>query len=311
MRNPVRRTGALGGLLSLSPLFVMLGLGLGHRLEEPLPERVRDEVQAPAAADHETTRISDRVYTFRWKNHRNMFVVTEEGVIVTDPLNSAAAEVLAGEIKKVTDLPVRYVVYSHEHWDHVLGGGVFKSAGATFVSHAECLPAFERRPHPELVMPDVTFEGRRLDLELGGITLELHHFGINHGRGMVVMLLPEEGILHIVDLVSPEAVGFRILPDFDPVEMIRTLGRIEAELEFDRIIPGHMGPVAPASAVSEERRYYQSLMDAVREAWESGVRSPTELVQQIKLPEYEDWFGYQEWLPLNVERMWAHFHMGW
>lgn len=259
----------------------------------------------------DTTRVGDGVYTFRWNQHRNMFVVTDEGVIVTDPLNPPAARALADEIRKVTDQPVRYVVYSHQHWDHVLGGTVFKQAGATFVSHERCLPHWERRPNPDLVLPDLTFGGPGYDLELGGRTLELRYFGPNHGDCLIAMRLVDERILFLVDLASPGAVGFRILPDYQPLELIRSLEEIEQRLDFDLVVPGHLDPTAPPELLTTERGFYEDLMAAVGEAWEAGVRDPGQLVREIRLPKYETWVGYEEWLPLNVERAWAYYHMGW
>ena len=72
----------------------------------------------------------DGVISFRFFFHRNIFIVTDDGVIATDPLNPKAAGILMREIKKIPDKPVKYLVYSHNHWDHVLGGKIFQQAGA-------------------------------------------------------------------------------------------------------------------------------------------------------------------------------------
>src|SRR5262245_39349360 len=79
--------------------------------------------QAPAI---ETTKIegTQNVYTFRNGNSLSMFIVTTDGVIVTDPVAygrpQGGAQYLA-EIRKITDKPIRYLVYSHNHFDHVAG----------------------------------------------------------------------------------------------------------------------------------------------------------------------------------------------
>ncbi len=86
---------------------------------------------------------------------------------------------------------------------------------------------------------------------------------------------------------------------------------IEEGLDFDRIVPGHLAAVAPASAVREERLYFEALMGAVKQAMDNGIHEPGELVKSVRLPQYENWTGYQEWFPLNVERAWAYYHMGW
>src|SRR5262245_18949466 len=63
---------------------------------------------------------TDNVYIFRYGGHQAMFVVTPEGVIATDPIGYQRPRAVAAyidEIKKVTPLPIKYVVYSHHHFD--------------------------------------------------------------------------------------------------------------------------------------------------------------------------------------------------
>ena len=67
-----------------------------------------------------------------------MFVVTPAGVIATDPIgygHPQSVETYVAEIRKVTDKPIKYVIYSHHHFDHIAGGKPFKDAGASFIAH--------------------------------------------------------------------------------------------------------------------------------------------------------------------------------
>ena len=66
---------------------------------------------------HSVKQIGEGLYVFRWWVYRNIFLITDEGVIVTDPMNPKAAKLLQAEIRKRTDKPVKYVVYSHNHHD--------------------------------------------------------------------------------------------------------------------------------------------------------------------------------------------------
>src|SRR5207344_3050569 len=97
--------------------------------------------QAPAQQPmFATTKVdgTDNVYVFRYQNHQAMFVVTPAGVIATDPISYGrpqAAVAYVAEIKKVTDKPIKYLVYSHHHYDHAAGGKPFKDAGARIVAH--------------------------------------------------------------------------------------------------------------------------------------------------------------------------------
>src|ERR1019366_325463 len=97
---------------------------------------------APAAKPptFETKKVdgTDNVYVFRYANHQSMFVVTPAGVIATDPIgygHPQSVETYVAEIRKVTDKPIKYVIYSHHHFDHIAGGKPFKDAGAIFIAH--------------------------------------------------------------------------------------------------------------------------------------------------------------------------------
>src|SRR5687768_18348174 len=96
--------------------------------------------QAPQRPPIETRKVegTENVYIFRNGNHQAMFVVTSAGVIATDPVaygKPTGGATYLDEIRKVTSQPVKYVVYSHHHFDHIAGGKAFKDAGATFVAH--------------------------------------------------------------------------------------------------------------------------------------------------------------------------------
>lgn len=260
-----------------------------------------------------TTKIDEGLYVFRWWVYRNIFLVTDEGVIVTDPMNPKAAKLLLGEIRKVTDKPIKYVVYSHNHHDHISGGKIFKDQGATFIAHKNVLKELGDHPSPDTPLPDITF-GDEYTVRLGGKTFELKYFGPNHGESLVVMRLPKEKTLFIVDIVTPRRVAFRAMPDFWPDEWVRSLKEIE-QLDFDYVISGH-GPetqpaIDPASIVKEQRVYLEDLMTAVKKAMDSGSHNPDVLRKTVKLPKYENWQYYKEWLPMNIERIWAYYHMGW
>ena len=76
--------------------------------------------QAPAAAPvREITKLAGEVYRFRNANHYSIFAVTPAGVIATDPINADEARWLRAEITRRFNQPVRYLVYSHDHADHI------------------------------------------------------------------------------------------------------------------------------------------------------------------------------------------------
>lgn len=262
---------------------------------------------------HSVSYIGNDIYVFRWWVYRNFFIVTDEGVIATDPMNPKAAKLLKEEIAKITDKPIRYVLYSHNHHDHIGGGIVLDGEGVEFIGHENVTKELGDHPNPTIPAPDITFSDT-YTVELGGRRVELEYYGPNHGESLVVMRLPKEKIVFLVDIVTPRRVAFRGMPDFWADEWIRTLKEIEAT-DYDYVISGH-GPestpaIEPAVVVTQQREYLEDLMAAVKAEMDAGTHSPDALQKTVKLPKYAHWREYDTWLPMNIERIWAYYHMGW
>mgnify|MGYP006325856273 FL=1 len=134
--------------------------------------------QAPAAAPapYATTKIADNVYVFRAGGHQSMFVVTPEGVIATDPIgyvNPQAPAAYLQEIRKITQAPIKYVIYSHHHYDHAAGGKPFKDEGAVFVAHRNAHKRLVALQAPDVVVPDMIVDDAGSSIVLGGMRVDL------------------------------------------------------------------------------------------------------------------------------------------
>src|SRR6267378_260340 len=150
----------------------------------------------PAPPLFATTKVegTENVYVFRYQGHQAMFVVTPAGVIVTDPISYGrpqAAKTYLDEIRKITPAPIKYLIYSHHHYDHAAGGKVFKDAGAVVIAHRRAKERLAVLKNPDVVMPDETVDEKRT-IKLGGTTLELAYVGRNHSDSSLVMFLPKE-----------------------------------------------------------------------------------------------------------------------
>ncbi|MCS6947685.1 MAG: MBL fold metallo-hydrolase, partial [Steroidobacteraceae bacterium] len=235
------------------------------------PDSPRERAPLPApVVGHDVTEIGPGYYTFRHRGNRNIFLVTRAGVIATDPGDAAQADVMLAEIRKITPLPIRYVVYSHQHWDHVLGGAVFKRAGARFVSHAKCVKHFKDLPHPELVMPDITFRGARYTLRLGERRLELRYLGPNHGDCLIVMTPDHVNVPFIVDLATAGGMPLPYIPDYSLHHWIRSLRELES-WDFEQYVGGHGVPLAPKWRIAERREYLDALLAETRRELDAGT----------------------------------------
>ena len=243
----------------------------------------------------EITKIAGDLYRFQNKFHYSVFLVTPEGVIVTDPIDADAAAWLKAEIASRFNQPIKYLVYSHDHRDHIAGGEVFADT-ATVIAHenAKATIIGEKRP---TAVPDVTFTDR-MTVELGGKTVHLLYLGPSHSDNLIVMHFPEERALFTVDFISVKRLPYMNLSDSYFPDWIQAIRRVEA-LDFDILVPGH-GPLGTKADAADHGDYLQDLYDAVLAAARAG-QSLEQMKAGIKLEKYQDWGRYAEWLPLNIE----------
>jgi glyoxylase-like metal-dependent hydrolase (beta-lactamase superfamily II) len=252
--------------------------------------------QAQNEPKREIVQISGDLYRFQNKFHYSVFLVTPEGVIVTDPIDADAARWLKSEIASRFGKPIRYLVYSHDHVDHSSGGEVFAADGAIVIAHENTKRTIlgEKRP---TAVPQITFK-KRMTLELGGKTVELRYLGKNHSDNMIVMRFPEERTLFAVDFIPVKTVAYRDFPDAYLPEWIESLARVE-RMDFDILAPGH-GRLGTKADVTAFREYMSDLTGQVLEQARMG-KSLEETKAAIDLSKYRDWDQFEAWSPLNID----------
>lgn len=265
-----------------------------------------------AFAQEHVWKVADGVYRYGpGDGYYSMFVVTDVGVIAIEPVNIKHSQGLLKAIRSVTEKPVRYLLHSHNHWDHSKGGQVFRDQGAKIVAHEEAYEWMKANRHTDLALPDEIWTGNRKDIILGGKTIELHYMGMSHGLGMTVFLLPKEKIAYIADIVTPNRILFTIVPDFNIKEWMRTLTEVE-KLDFQTAIYSHSQakePFGSKTEVTQTREFIEELQAAIIAEFKKGTPF-LKIPSTVKLPKYEHWAMYNEWLPLNVWRVMLDMHMG-
>ena len=117
--------------------------------------------QAPARG---IVNITGQLYRAQNNNHYTVFLVTPEGVIMSDPINRDFGRWLKAEIATRFKVPVRYVLYTHRDWDHASGGVVFADT-AEFVGHRNMLAALA----PPAGNPPLTADAVKMDANRNGL----------------------------------------------------------------------------------------------------------------------------------------------
>lgn len=266
------------------------------------------QAQQPARPQIATTKVegTDNVYVFRNGNHQSMFVVTNDGVIATDPVaygRPNGGQQYLDEIRKVTDKPVKYVIYSHHHFDHIAGGKAFKDAGATFIAHHQAKKRLEKLMDPNTVLPDEVVSDRGRTIRLGGVSVELSYHGLNHSDSTLVMRLPKEKIIFVVDTIPVGTVPGRGMIDFHPFETEEFLKKV-LTMDWERLIPGHPGPgdrLGTKKDVEDQLTLLQAASAEMKKLAQEG-KCWDAAEKEFQLPDYAKWPGYAAGLPFIARR---------
>ncbi len=253
---------------------------------------------AQSGPERAITRIAGDLYRFQNQFHYSVFLVTSAGIIATDPINADAARWLKQALaERFPGKPVRYLIYSHSHADHISGGEVFADT-ATVVAHENARARIVGERVPTEV-PELTFTDR-LTLRLGGQSVELIHFGPGHSDNLVVMRFAQARTLFVVDIVAPKRLPYQYLTDADIDGWIATLKAIEG-LDFDILAPGH-STLGNRNDIVEHRTYLELLRARVNAAMLAG--QPLEDIKRsVKMDEFSHWGAYRDWLEMNIEGM--------
>jgi glyoxylase-like metal-dependent hydrolase (beta-lactamase superfamily II) len=232
-------------------------------------------------------------------------VVTSEGLIVVDATcrSEGTAVWLKGELKKRFEQPVKYVVLSHDHEDHICDLDVFDDT-ATTVSHAKTREAVVREKRNTSV-PDITFDDQ-LSLWLGGREIKLLHFGPTHSDNLIQVYVPDEKVLIAPDFMQR---GKGLIPDFrdmDVDNMLQTWNYVYRMYDIDVIVNGH-GGTSPKEDILNNIQFVTALRQAVLDEMVKGTSLQT-MLDTMKLPQFADWRGYPQWLQADIASMWDYLY---
>ena len=287
--------------LKVSIIAIILLIGFSNQLKaQTLPEGV--------------SKIGENIYSYGgYGEYYSMFIVTSQGVIAIESVDSKHAKGMVEAIKKVTNQPIKYLLHSHNHWDHASGGQVFKDAGAKTIAHLEAYEWMKANTGRDMAVPDESWAGNRKDIKLGETTVELHFLGMNHGLGMTVFLIPEQKVAYIADLVTPNRVLMAVVPDFNIKEWERSIEEV-LEMDFEKAVYSHNESEDALNGGNKQdaRDNLQFIRD-IRAGIYAGFKTggnPMEIPSKLKLPKYKDWAMYDEWLTMNVWRVLLDEFMG-
>ena len=229
----------------------------------------------------------DNLHLIRDQFNGNITVIVgEEGVILVDTKSAMTHDGVVGFVRSITDAPIKYVIDTHMHPDHVGGNPPLLGIGATIVSSENARRLMVERATPGL--PNITLRDS-VRLWLDDMPVDLYHFGRGHTDGDVVVHLPTEGVIIMGDLFALWG-NYESVIDYSaggslrdwPATLDRALG-----LDFDLVIPGHSGVTDRATMIGYQD-YLVRIQQMVREM--TGQGRPREDIQAMLQSEF-NWGG--------------------
>jgi glyoxylase-like metal-dependent hydrolase (beta-lactamase superfamily II) len=183
----------------------------------PVPDPVRSFT--PPAVTVEVEKLADGVFYVKGGSHHSVAIDQRDHIVVVEgPQNEARSTAVIAKVKEtIPNKPIRYLINTHQHFDHSGGLRTYVDEGATIVTHALNKPYYERAwAAPRTINPDKlarsnktaafeTFTDKHV-LGDGRRTIEVHQIaGSGHNDAFAMIYLPAEKILIEVDAYSPPA----------------------------------------------------------------------------------------------------------
>jgi cyclase len=264
-------------------------------------------------------KIKDGIYVYVGSNFNSNcgIVVTQEGVVLIDSGHNPTDSIrILDAVKKISPLPIRFLIDTEPHPDHTTGHFVF-SPPATVIAHEGGTESMINREKetpgrieklagvsPEMrkaldgyrfVPPQVEYRGK-MTLNLGERIFELLYLNRVHSEADTAIWLPRERVLFSASGIVVDQ--FNILRPFVTIPDILAASKMMKSLNPEIVVPGH-GTPGTVKVFDDTEKYYALLVERVGKMVGEG-KSLDEIKREVKMPEYDHW-ATKERFPSNVE----------
>ncbi len=249
--------------------------------------------------DRTIEQVSESVYRWGSDGQFGAYVVNDAGIVVIDGHYCPSGTVawLRDELAQRYAVPVRYVVLSHDHQDHICHTELFDATAVT-IGHRRIRPHIVRENRISAV-PDITFD-EEMDLFLGDLKLTLIYTGPSHSDNLIHVHVPSEGVLVSIDVARNSL--FPDLRDFDVHAGIAGFRQLAKLDNVDVVLPGHGPTLLRQDAFTRMADFLQTLHDRVLDEMLAGRPLP-EIRERVSMAEFRDLGGLDRYLDVNIVTM--------
>ena len=262
-------------------------------------------------------KIQDGIYVYvAVPNDSNCgIILTKEGVVLVDTgQNPPDSRAILAAVKKLTPLPIRYVINTETHGDHTTGNFVFSppamiinAEGAKAAMQKEFVPDRMEKMMKEspaireaaqgyrMTPPQIEYQDK-LTLRVGERTIEVLRLKNVHSGADSAVWLPQERVLFAASAVNEHRMN-NLRPTVTLPDIIAAIRKMET-LNPEIVIPGHGAPTT-TKMFDDAEEFFGVLLDRVGKMVEEG-KSLEQVKQQLRMPEFASWGG-QNRLPLFAD----------
>jgi glyoxylase-like metal-dependent hydrolase (beta-lactamase superfamily II) len=262
--------------LKAQGLAILIALGLAGLAAPPIHAQDFDDVQI------ETVQVGPGVYMLTGSGGNLAVSVGQDGVFLVDDQYAPLTEKILAAIRSISDVPVRFVINTHWHGDHVGGNENIGQAGALILAHdnvrkrmsvEQFMEAFDRTvpAAPEAALPVVTFS-EAVTFHINGGELHAFHVDSAHTDGDAMIHFRDVNVIHMGDVYFNGLYPFVDFSAGGSIDGIIAATKKVLEIVDDdtRIIPGH-GPLSNKVELEAYLDMLVGVRDAIRERIAMGL----------------------------------------
>jgi glyoxylase-like metal-dependent hydrolase (beta-lactamase superfamily II) len=318
MRRPV----TLAGIALLA--------GLAAAAQTPAPKATPDHHERPPETVFRVQPLGGDVYALYGRGGNVGFFVGPAAVTVIDSQFKDLAPGIVEQIRKVTDKPIKFLVNTHYHGDHVGGNEVFRNFAMIIAqdnvrTRMLASPETIKRDYPamledarktgkaemakflqdqiewagkvkveEIAAPILTFDSELRIHPGGGETIQVWHLPPAHTDGDSVVFFEKAKVLHMGDDYFNKVIPFIDVKSGGSARgYVVALDKVIARVPPDvKVIPGH-GEVSDLAGLKAFRQYLADVLAEAAKAKAAG-KSKEDFLKEVDLPAYKDYGGYKD-----------------
>ena len=268
------------------------------------------------AGDLTFTSLNDQITLLNNGKVQSLVISGNSESVLIDPINKSNTEEIKNYLRENNKPSITNIIYSHSHWDRLLGSTLFDTKKHKIISQSACELYFTRNNNTDITKPNFYFK-KQHTISLEEEEIVLHYFGPSHGECMVIIEMVRAKILFVPELISTRGASFPkdpTLPFLRPATLENFFTRLEELVEDKKIqsfISGYGDDETYGSVkiISEQKQFWQLILITAKEAEEDGLVDLNNFidVEKLDLEPFSEYDNFNKADLVNILRRYTSF----